>query len=91
MADAENLRSFEVPVLGEDGALYRATARVCERDDDGLWEAWIEFESDGEIVATPRETTQPNREAALYWATGLSHVFLEGALVRALDGVVSHA
>jgi hypothetical protein len=54
---------------------------------DGLWHAWIEFaaEGGGELLATSRETTQPNRTDAVYWATGLTHVYLEGALTRAID------
>ncbi|MGH9172878.1 MAG: hypothetical protein ACRD1H_00905, partial [Vicinamibacterales bacterium] len=51
-----------------------------------LWEGWIEFASaDGtDIRRTRRETTQPNREALEYWATGLSGTYLEGALARTL-------
>jgi hypothetical protein len=30
------------------------------------------------------ETTQPNREALAYWASGLEPVYLEGALERAI-------
>ena len=40
----------------------------------------------GDILRSPRETTQPNRTDAEYWATGLTDVYLEGALQRALDG-----
>ena len=36
-------------------------------------------------IATGRETTQPNRTDTEYWATGLSEVYLEGALQRAFD------
>jgi hypothetical protein len=35
-------------------------------------------------VRPARETTQPNRRALEYWATGIEPVYLEGALVRAL-------
>jgi hypothetical protein len=89
MASDEVLMSYEAPVLAPDGTAYHAYARGRERSDDHLWEAWIEFapivNTQAEAVATPRETTQPSHEAAEYWATGLSHVFLEGALVRAFD------
>jgi hypothetical protein len=89
MASEAVVLRYEVPVLAPDGTAYRACARGRERSDDHLWEAWIEFapiaDSDAEAVATPRETTQPSLGAAEYWATGLSHVFLEGALVRAFD------
>lgn len=52
----------------------------------GTWQGWIEFVPlDGaEPVRSPRETTQPNREDTRYWATGLTPVYLEGALSRAL-------
>ena len=35
-------------------------------------------------VQSPRETTQPNLTDLNYWATGLTPVYLEGALARAL-------
>ena len=35
-------------------------------------------------MRSSRETTQPNRQDTLYWATGLTTVYLEGALERAL-------
>ena len=38
----------------------------------------------GEPVHSARETTQPNRTDTEYWATGLTQVFLEGSLRRAL-------
>src|SRR5262249_20090927 len=36
------------------------------------------------VLRSPRETTQPNRTDTEYWSTGLSLVYLEGALSRAL-------
>src|SRR5262249_4271622 len=46
-----------------NGALY--SPRVYGEDrSDGLWEGWIEFQpltSRGSVLATGRETTQPNR------------------------------
>jgi hypothetical protein len=52
---------------------------------DGLWHGWIEFVSADrrEALRSARETTQPNRTDAEYWATGLTNVYLEGALQRA--------
>jgi hypothetical protein len=87
---AEVLLQFSEPVRGADGRSYQARAIGAETAD-GLWHGWIEFSSGdaGELVATDRETTQPNRTDAVYWATGLTHVYLEGALIRALD--VSHS
>ena len=37
------------------------------------------------MLRSPRETTQPNRQDVEYWATGLTPVYLEGALRRALN------
>jgi hypothetical protein len=82
---AEVLVQFTDLVVGEDGSEF--VARACGgRADDGLWHGWIEFlpVSGGEVLRSARETTQPNRQAAMYWATGLSAVYLEGALERAL-------
>jgi hypothetical protein len=80
---AQTLVQFETPVARTDGALYQARACGHERAD-GLWEGWIEFTSaaTGEVVPTVRETTQPNLTDLTYWATGLSTVYLEGALAR---------
>jgi len=82
----EVLLQFSTPVSGPDGRSYDARAIGAEMAD-GLWHAWIEFSASdhGEVVATDRETTQPNRTDAVYWATGLTPIYLEGALTRALD------
>lgn len=81
---AEVLVSYSDPISAV-GITYRA--RACGREmDDGRWEGWIEFESlDGStVLRSGRETTQPNRTDTAYWATGLTLVYLEGALDRAL-------
>lgn len=85
---AEVLLEYEATVRDESGREY--VARACGREcDDGHWEGWLEFVPlDGGIVArTNRETTQPNRTDTAYWATGLTAVYLEGALRRALTPV----
>src|SRR5687767_9952987 len=82
---AETLMELDSLVTGSDGTDYRA--RACGRErDDGAWEGWLEFVSlDRTLVwRTGRETTQPNRTDLMYWATGLSQVFLDGALSRAM-------
>ena len=81
---AEVLVSF-TDTITTNGVSYHA--RACGREmDDGRWEGWIEFESiDGStVLRSGRETTQPNRIDTEYWATGLTPVYLEGALDRAL-------
>jgi len=85
---AEVLAEFERTARDDDGRAY--VARACGREcDDGHWEGWVEFEplDGGATVRTMRETTQPNRVDTVYWASGLSDVYLEGALRRALDPV----
>lgn len=82
---AEVLVEFTDPIDSEDGTRY--IARACGGpSDSGRWHGWIEFipTTGGEVIRSGRETTQPNRQDALYWATGLTAVFLEGALHRAL-------
>ena len=71
-----------------DGHVYRARA-LGSRRDDGTWIGWIEFApigggAGGLVRRSPRETTQSNRGALLYWALGLDEIYLEGALERAI-------
>jgi hypothetical protein len=82
---AEVLLQFDEAVAGDDGVSY--IARACgDEMPDGMWQGWIEFipVGPGEPVRSGRETTQPNREDTRYWASGLTPVFLEGSLKRAL-------
>jgi hypothetical protein len=86
---AEVLIEYQSLLSTPDGVVYRA--RACGAPaDDGLWEAWIEFVpvTRGRVLRSSRETTQPNRTDAEYWATGLTPVYLEGALERALHPLV---
>jgi hypothetical protein len=86
---AETLARFETPVSDRYGRVY--TAKACGRErDDRLWEGWIEFENTetGETLRSFRETTQPNLTDLRYWATGLTPVYLEGALDRILPKTV---
>jgi len=82
---AQTLIRFDTPVTYRDGRQYRVQACGREREN-GQWEAWLEFEDleTGEVLRSQRETTQPNRKDAAYWATGLTPVYLEGALDRIL-------
>jgi hypothetical protein len=86
---AETLLQYQQSIVASDGSRYEA--RACGRAmPGGTWEGWIEFVpiGGGPAVHSPRETTQPNRTDAEYWATGLTHVYLEGALRRALDSPI---
>ena len=82
---AEVLVEFDEPVTAEDGKIY--IARACGGPMAGNgWQGWIEFvPATGDPIRSARETTQPNRQDTIYWATGLTPVFLEGSLHRALN------
>jgi hypothetical protein len=87
---SEILVSFADPVASRAGDLYMV--RACGRPTaGGTWEGWLEFVpvDGGPVVRSGRETTQPGREDAEYWATGLTPVYLEGALERALTPVTT--
>jgi hypothetical protein len=87
---AEVLVEFSERISDDDGITYVARAIGAE-NATGHWQGWIEFVPDrgGNPVRSGRETTQPNRTDTVYWATGLTPVYLEGALRRALKPRVS--
>ena len=87
---AEMFVRFQALVTDPDGRQYEARA-YGNAIDDVLWEGWIEFVriDGGAVLRTARETTQPNRIDTEYWATGLTPVYLEGALIRALEARMS--
>ena len=82
---AELLVTYTVPTKSPSGDLYYARA-LGQKADDGLWEGWLEFQlaGDDSVLITRRETEQPNRDDLMYWAQGLTDVYLEGALQRIL-------
>jgi len=85
---AEVFVEFVEPVVAKDGTAY--IARACggpAASNHGTWQGWLEFVpiEGGPAMRSSRETTQPNREDTEYWATGLTPVYLEGALERALN------
>jgi hypothetical protein len=82
---AEVLVDFSTDVASGDLTYHpRAIGRLGA---DGMWQGWLEFVpvGGGEPVISAVESTQPEREHLVYWATGLSPVYLEGALKRALN------
>lgn len=86
---AEVLVEYQTTVKAADGRRFVPSA--CGRPAGHVWEGWIEFVPlDGSAVPlrTGRETEQPNRDDLMYWAEGLTQVYLEGALVRAVGGTV---
>lgn len=82
----ERIHVFSSEVAADTGTRYRASV-WGEQREDGTWFGWLELApGNGEhpSLLTGRETTQPNRRALEYWATGIEPVYLEGALDRAL-------
>ena len=83
----ELIHEFASEIGDADGHAYTARAMGRQRKGRTVWEGWLEFSprgGGGMIRKSPVETTQPNREALLYWASGLEPVYLEGALERAI-------
>ena len=80
---AELIQTYEALVRDSRGEEFVASAYGEERAG-GTWEGWLEFRSaSGEVRRTGRETTQPNRDALRYWASGLEPLYLDGAFARA--------
>ena len=80
---AETLVRFTEAITGRDGRQYVASARGI-RGSDGLWHGWLEFSDGTTSLRTTQESEQPNRDDLMYWAQGLTYVYLEGALERAV-------
>lgn len=80
---SELIQTYNETLRGARGEEFTASAHG-EGRDDGTWEGWIEFRSaSGEVRRTARETTQPDRDALRYWASGLEPLYLDGAFSRA--------
>ena len=84
---AEVLRSFDEQIRHTTGAYH---ARVVGRyAEDKMWEGWLEFvpAAGGKVVVSAVESRQPERNHLEYWAQGLSVVYAEGSLDRALHPI----
>lgn len=86
---AEVLRAFEEPIHHASGTYH---ARVVGRHaEDRMWEGWLEFVpidgTAGDVVVSAAESRQPEHAHLEYWAQGLSTVYAEGSLERALHPV----
>lgn len=85
---SELIHEFSFVYRSEDGSPYVLRAWGDARPD-GTWEGWLEFvparpeANQQRSFRTGRETTQPNREALAYWASGLEPIYFEGAFDRA--------
>lgn len=85
------LQEYTSEVIAADGTVYTVRSYGEERTD-GTWIGWLEFEPVDDTkptLATDQETSQPNRTAVEYWATGLEPVYFQGAFERAQDQSLS--
>jgi hypothetical protein len=64
-----------------DGRTHQVSIEGLQRSD-GTWAGRIVFRDGANVRRTEQETSQPNRDALEYWATGLEKVYLEGAFQR---------
>jgi len=74
-------------VEDDEGTVY-VPRTYGEARRDGTWIGWIEFHPEGGkgvFLRTDQETSQPNRAALDYWASGLEPVYFEGAFARAAE------
>jgi len=78
-------RIAQYQLMEMEGRWYRPRAYGA-RQPDGMWGGWLLFFplAGGTAISSGRETTQSTFEALVVWASGLTDVYLEGALVRAL-------
>ena len=82
---AELILEHSTPVKSPGGKTFVARTYGEERSD-GTWVGWIEFTPVGDrglTRVTDRETSQPNKVALDYWASGLEPIYLDGAFERA--------
>src|SRR5712691_4686640 len=63
------------------GRKYRVRIEGEQRPDR-TWGGRLAFVDGKTILRTGQETSQPDRKALEYWATGLEQVYLEGAFDR---------
>lgn len=82
---AELIQQYTPQFQDENGVTYMVAAHG-EMSSGGTWEGWLEFHPVDEtrpVLRTERETTQPDRAALEYWASGLEPLYFEGAFARA--------
>ncbi len=86
----EFVHEYAQVVEGSDGLWYVArvyASHWASHRARGSWEGWFAFLplSGGAPLTTGRETSQSKREDLVYWVSGITPVYLQGALRRARD------
>ena len=87
---AELLQEYASTVTDAYGLTY-AVRSYGEERTDGTWIGWLQFhpiDVTRPVLLTDQETSQPNRTAVEYWATGLEPVYFEGAFARAREATL---
>jgi hypothetical protein len=79
----EIIHSISDSYRSSDGRPFQVQVRGAQSGH--VWYGWLAFLplDDGPVLETDRETTQPNRDALGYWASGLEPLYLDGAFERA--------
>ncbi len=80
----ERITSLDTP-FAKGGREWRVVIEGEQRKD-GTWGGRVVFVGAASKLSTSQETSQPNRKALEYWATGLERVYLDGAFERAKEG-----
>lgn len=78
----EHVTDLAIPYRAPSGQEYAVSVEGLPRDD-GTWAGRLRFASGGDIRTTDQETSQPSRDALVYWASGLEAIYLDGAFGRA--------
>ena len=84
---SEVIQHYAAQARDEEGTTYEVFA-CGEETAGGTWEGWLEFrpaDASKPLLRTVRETTQPDRQALAYWASGLEPLYFEGAFARARE------
>ena len=84
VVSSELIRRHEDQVKDKSGHVYDVL--IYGENVGTTWEGWIDFVPVSAALPsrrTGRETTQPDRSALEYWATGLEPLYLAGAFERA--------
>ena len=75
----------DMDLRDRQGRAFSQALVYAQRQPSGRWGAWVEFVSaSGELVLrTEIETAQSSLSQVVYWTTGLTRTYFEGALDRA--------
>lgn len=80
---AELIQQFKEPIQFQ-GESY--LVRAYGEQQRNVWIGWLEFHpfnDNLEVLRTDEETSQPDRGALAYWASGLERLYFDGAIERA--------